>query len=148
MFITLASCIFIHWYGNLVSVDLWWKYFDKSFTEMFTNWSATKHIHFGQTSWLVVMATIRENFRNILKNQLLRSYMGDKAELCRNVHSISLYKNIVFIAVAHVLWLLWQLKVSIDFQQEKWKLALIAGTLQVFWQNVFRNICWVILHQA
>ena len=33
--------------------------------------------------------------------------------LCINVHDISLYINCVFIVVAHVLSLLWQLKVSI-----------------------------------
>ena len=33
---------------------------------------------------------------------------------CRNVHSIRFYKSIVFIAVAYALWLLWQLRVSID----------------------------------
>ena len=35
-------------------------------------------------------------------------------KLCRNINNISLYKVCVFIAVAHVLSLLWQLKVSID----------------------------------
>ena len=40
--------------------------------------------------------------------------MGVKLKLCRNVHNISLYKNCIFIAIAHVLSLLWQLRFSID----------------------------------
>ena len=51
----------------------------------------------------------------IFKNLLLRSHKGNEAEtLCINVHDISLYINYIFIVVAHVLSLLWQLKVSID----------------------------------
>ena len=45
--------------------------------------------------------------------------MGDKAETLQNVHSISLYKIIVFVAVAFALWLLWQLRDSIDLEWEK-----------------------------
>ena len=71
-----------------------------------------------------------------------------KLKLWRNVHSISFYKSIVFIAVAYALWLLWQLRVSIDLLWGKWKLALIAVLLQISWQNVFRIVCWVVLHQA
>ena len=44
----------------------------------------------------------------------LEAIRGIKLNLCRDVHSISHYKNIVFITVAYVLWLLWQLEVSID----------------------------------
>ena len=39
---------------------------------------------------------------------------GMKLKLCINVYDISLYIKCVFIAVAHVFSLLWQLKVSID----------------------------------
>ena len=84
----------------------------KVFLEMFDEWSSTKHILFVQTSqfdWLSWQPK-RLNLRKIFKNQL-RSYMR---ELCRHVHSISFYKSIVFIAVAYALWLLWQLRVSID----------------------------------
>ena len=88
--------------------------------------------------WLVTMATNRQNCKNISKNQLLRSCMGDIGELCSIVSNISLYKKIVFIVVGHELWLLWQLKVSIDLQWEKWKLRL-----QIIWQKFYRNVCWV-----
>ena len=37
-----------------------------------------------------------------------------KLKLCRKVLSISLYKNTILIVVAKALWLLWQLKFSID----------------------------------
>ena len=39
---------------------------------------------------------------------------GMKMKLCINDYDISLYIKCVFIAVAHVFSLLWQLKVSID----------------------------------
>ena len=39
---------------------------------------------------------------------------GMKLKLCINVYDFSLYIKCVFIAVAHVFSLLWQLKVSID----------------------------------
>ena len=35
-----------------------------------------------------------------------------------------------------------------DLQWEKRKSILIAVLLQVFWQNIFRNVSWVVLHQA
>ena len=52
----------------------------------------------------------RKKYSKIISSEAIR---GMKLKLCRNVN-ISLYKNCVFIAVAHVLSLLWQLKVSID----------------------------------
>ena len=61
--------------------------FDKSFIEMFVELSFTKHIILVKTSRLVAIATETLNFqkkKKILKNQLLRSYMGDKAETLQN----------------------------------------------------------------
>ena len=52
-----------------------------------------------------------------------------------------------FIVVAHVLWLLWQLKFSIDLQWEKWKLRFIAISLQIFWQKFYRNVLGVVLYK-
>ena len=60
---------------------------------------------------------------------------GMMLKLCINVHDISLYINYIFIVVANVLSLLWQLKVSIYFIMEKWKLAFISVLLQIFWQS-------------
>ena len=100
-------------------------------------------------SLLICLVTMEPNGENswILKNELLRSCLGDTADtLCRNGSNISLYKIIVFIVVAQALWLLWQLKVSIDLQWEKWKLRFIAISLQIFWQKIYRNVCSVILH--
>ena len=51
---------------------------------------------------------------------------GINLKFCRIVSNVSLYKNILFIAVAKALCLLWQLKVSIDLQWEKLKLRFIA----------------------
>ena len=44
--------------------------------------------------------------------------------------------------------LLWQLKVSIDILWEKWKLAFIAMSLQIFWQTFYRNVPWVVLYNT
>ena len=60
------------------------------------------------------METERLNLHKNIKNHLLRSHKGDKAETLLQCHNISRHKNGSFIAVAHVLSLLLQLKVSID----------------------------------
>ena len=60
-------------------------------SEMCIEWSSTKHITWDLTSQFVslsVMATKRLNWRKILKNQLLRSYIMAKAEPLQNVHSM------------------------------------------------------------
>ena len=72
---------------------------------------------------------------------------GIKLKLCKSVSNINLYKNIVFIAIAWALWLLWQLKISIDLQWEKWELRFVAIPLQIFWQKFYRNVPWVVLYQ-
>ena len=46
--------------------------------------------------------------QKILKNQLLSSYEGNKAEALQRFHNTSLYKFSFFIDVAQVLSLLWQ----------------------------------------
>ena len=51
--------------------------------------------------------------KKIFKNLLLKSHKGMKLKLCIHVHDISLY-IVFFIVIAHMLLLLWQLKVSID----------------------------------
>ena len=84
--------------------------------------------------WLVVMATKRLNLWKIFKNQL-----WIKLNLCRNVHSISLYKNTVFLLSLHM---------HIGCYGNKSFQRLIIGKLkigfkQVVWQNVFKIVCWV-----
>ena len=71
-----------------------------------------------------------------------------KLKLCSIVSNISLHIFFFFIAVAQALWLLWQLKVSIDLQWEKWKLGFIAISLQMFWQKFYRNFPWVVVYQT
>ena len=72
--------------------------------------------HFCPNLWicLVSMATEKLNLRNYWKIFSSEARRGIKLNLCRNVHNISLYKNGFFIAVVHVLSLLWQHKFSID----------------------------------
>ena len=52
-----------------------------------------------------------------------------------------------FIVIAHVLSLLWQLKVSIDLQWEKSKLAFISVLLQMFRKRFYRNVSEIVLYQ-
>ena len=49
----------------------------------------------------------------------------------------------IFLAV----WSLWQLKNVIDFLEEKGKIAFVAMSLQIFWQNFYRNIFKLIVYQ-
>ena len=49
----------------------------------------------------------------IQKSFFSEAIRGMKLKLCINVHDISRYINCISIAVAHVLLLLWQLKISI-----------------------------------
>ena len=71
------------------------------------------------------------------------NYMGKG----RYLYSLE-YIPLVFIVVAQdVVSLLWQLKVSIDLQQEKWKLAFISVLLQIFWQKFYRNVPGLVLYQ-
>ena len=62
-----------------------------------------------------------------------------KLKLCRTVHNITLYKNYVFIAVAHVLLSLWQLIISIDLGKVKVGLyfCLTADILMKVFQKCF-----------
>ena len=99
--------------------------------------------------WLVVMATQRLNLHPQKKKNISSvGKRGIKLKLCRNVHNISLYKKGISNAIACVLSLLWQLKVSIDLQWEKWKLAFVAFSLQIFWQEFYRNVPWVVIYQT
>ena len=52
----------------------------------------------------------------IISSEAIR---GMKTKFCRNVHNISFYKKFVFIALAHVFSLQWQLNVSTDLSREK-----------------------------
>ena len=40
------------------------------------------------------------------------------------------------------------IKVCIDLQWEKWKLAFTAVSLQIFWQKFYRNVPWVVLYKT
>ena len=90
--------------------------------------------------------------KNIQKSTPQRLFWGIKLKPCRIVSNNSLYKKkmffFFFIAVAQALWLLWQHKVCIDLQWEKWKLAFTAVSLQIFWQKFYRNVSWVVLYKT
>ena len=90
---------------------------------------------------------IKGNFsRKYSKINSSEAVWGIKLKLCRIVSNST--KTLFFIAVAQALWLLWQLKVSIDLQWEKWKLRFIAISLQVFWQKFYRNVPGVVLYKS
>ena len=77
----------------------------------------------------------------------MEAIWGIKLKLCRNVYNVSLCKNGVFIAIAHVPSLLWQFSFH-WLIMGKWKLAVIAISLQIFWQKNYRSIPWKVLYQT
>ena len=105
------------------------RFFDKTFTEMFLEWSSTKHTFFVVTAkfdWL----PWQPKGKICEKINSSEAVWGIKLNLWRIVSNINIYESIVFY-VAHSLWLL--LKVAIDLQWEKWKLNFIAIPMQIFW---------------
>ena len=74
------------------------RFFDKTFTEMFLEWSSTNHMNFVQLLNLIGChgnwnAKFAKKYSKILSSEAIR---GMKLKLCRNVHNISLYKKYVF----------------------------------------------------
>ena len=146
MFIALASTerlffiAFAHVHSLLwqlkVSIDLYWGKWKLAFVAMTLQifWQTfyknvpgvvlyqTYHFCPNLWIWLVAMATKRINLREKKK------IISIKLKLCRNVHNISLYKNNDFIAVAHVLPLLWQLSckfpLTYNGKSENWHLLI------------------------
>ena len=88
------------------------------FTEIFLEKSSTIHMNLSISLNLIGcngknMGKFSKKYSKINSSEAV---WGIKRKLCRIVSNNSLYKNIVFIAVAQALWLLWQLKVFIDLQ--------------------------------
>ena len=59
----------------------------------------------------LIKGKFSKKYSKIFSSEAVR---GMKLKLFIHVHAISLYINCVFIVIAHVLLLLWQLQVSID----------------------------------
>ena len=64
------------------------------------------------------MATKRLNLRKVLKIISLEAVWGIN-ETAEMFIALASTKVVFFIAFAYILWLLWQLRVSIDLQWEK-----------------------------
>ena len=112
---------------------------------MFVKWSSTKHIFLAQVyQFVVAMATEKVNFAKQKINSL-EAIWGIKLKLCRILLSISLYTNIVSLAVALVVMATWNFHRRI---MVKWKSAFIAISLPIFDWKLFRNVCWVGLYQT
>ena len=64
-----------------------------------------------------------------------------KLKLCRHVCNISLYKNCVFIAIAHVLSVLWQLKHILTYndKSDNRKAIFVATERLYLWKNIKKN---------
>ena len=88
--------------------------------------------HTAEFDWLPV-GNQNANFANkCYKTISSEAIRGMKLKLCRNVNKISLYKVYVFIAIAHVFLLLWQLKVSIDFNEKSESSSLLLSHCRYF----------------
>ena len=55
-------------------------------------------------------------------------------------------KFVFFIVLVQLLWLLWQLEVSIVLYGEKWELSISVVSLGIFEFCFYMNICSVALH--
>ena len=128
-----------------ISVQIFWQHFYRN-----VPWVVLYQTYlFGSNLliWLVTMATKRQNLWKIYwKINSSEAVWGIKLKLSWLFLTLASTKKKCFIAIAEALWLLWQL--STDLQWEKWKLRLIAISLQICWQQFYRNICWVVLLQA
>ena len=81
--------------------------------------------------------------KTIIRNQLSRSYGGIKLKLCKIFSNISLYKNVVLLSLLKHFGCYHG-----NFKWQKWKLRFIAISLQIFWRKFYRNVCWMVLHNA
>ena len=126
-------------------MQIFWQKFYRNFT-----WVVLYQIyHFCRILWiwLVTITNGRLNLQKILKNHL-RSHKGKEAK------TAEMFITLASTKIMHLLPLLMyfrcygNLKVSIYLQWEKWKLAFIAISLQLFWQKFFRNVYWVVLYQT
>ena len=80
---------------------------------------------FNRIIGLVTMATKRKNLqKKIIKNQPLRSYVGDKAETLQNCYQHWPLQNYCFLL--SLLWLIWHLKFPLTYtgKSESWDLLL------------------------
>ena len=91
-----------------------------------------------------------KNRKNILKNYLLRNHMEYRTETCRNILCISLYKILCFYCYcSKTLVALVTLSCHRLIMGKSEKMAFnIVKPLQIFWQNFYRNVPWVVLYQA
>ena len=77
-------------------------------------------------------------FSKVVRRMKLKLYM--------HAYDINLYKVCVFIVLVQLLWLLWQLEVSIVLYGEKWELSIPVVSLGIFEFYFYMNICSVALH--
>ena len=117
--------------------------FYKTFTEMFLEWSSTKHIFFVITSliWLVTMATNRQN---LWKNIQKPNSFGMKLKLCSIVSNISLYKIIVFYLLLLMHFGCYgNLKFPLTYNRKSENWARCGN-----FDKGYRNVPWVVLFQT
>ena len=122
------------------------RYYDKSFTEMFVEWSSTKPIILVKTSiWLVSMASEMLNLRKkYLKNQLLRSYKRYKAEFADLFIILASVRSSFYCRCLSTLVVMATVSVHM-LVMGKWKLAFLAISLEIFWWKCcffFINVYW------
>ena len=111
----------------------YYRYFDKSFTEQYRTWILSKLLNligcYGNRK-----DKFMKKYSKIISSEAIR---GMKLKLCGIVHNISLYKSVFVIAIAHVLSLLWQLKVSIDLYEKSESRSLLLSHCSYFDRTFF-----------
>ena len=112
-FVAMATYSFHILIMGKVKVCLYFYLITHILTKVLQNYSLNNplpHVSFLSNP-LNLKAKCAKQYSKIISSEAIR---GIKRKFCRAVHNISRYKTCVFIAVAHVFSLLWQLKVSID----------------------------------
>ena len=84
--------------------------------------------------------------KNIKKVNSSEAIWRIKRKLCRNVNCISLYNNglLLLLMFFHCYG---NMKFPLTYC-EKWKLASVAISLQIFWQKFYRKVPWLVLYQT
>ena len=90
--------------------------FEFFFTEMFIEWSSTFYLTFVQIGVFDWLSWRQKGsiFVKMFKNFLLTNRIEDEAEIWHTCLGHYPLQKLYFFLVGYELWLLWQLKVSID----------------------------------
>ena len=101
--------------------------------------------HFDSLPWEPKCKKCRKNIFKIIFSETIWN-IG--LRLCRNILCISLYKFCVLLLLLKNSGCYGNLNLPWIYNGKIEKKAFIVKPLQIFWQNFYRNVPWVVLYQA